>query len=241
MTITRDQVLDTLRAQLANGPADINALAESVGATPKVVRLHLLRMRAAGVVTYETRDMATLAIVGEKRARAPKAAQAKTPPPKTIAEVAEKHSDQPAAPAPVDRWTGAEMRELLDVPHRAVTLVRRALTTPWGPPLLDAIGSLVEESEAVPVARVVAPSAPRIARAPKAKPAPVEEEPRLSTRAPRGPFRVVDADGDVVRTCRTLSAAKAALADDDADHVLDADDQIVARGGVDEDEEDDDG
>lgn len=34
MTITRDQVLVALRAQLAKGTADVNALAESLGATP---------------------------------------------------------------------------------------------------------------------------------------------------------------------------------------------------------------
>lgn len=246
-----------LATRLAAGATfdSARAIAEEIGCSASLAQHTIGKARAAGLITCEPRQLTTLRLtpagrkaLGEQAHAPPKPRRAAQP--KTIAEVADRHVEPPAAPAPVDRWTGAEMRELLDVPHRAVTLVRRALTTPWGPPLLDAIGSLVEESEAVPClhdhpdccapkpARVVAQSAPRIARAPKPKPAPVEEDvPSPSLRAHRGPFRVVDADGDVVRTCKTLAQARLALHDEDADHVLDADDEIVLRGGADDEEE----
>lgn len=226
-TATRFAVLS---AALVEGRtfASVEAIAQLLGTTRSSACNTMNELRTLGFVENEHRRLETLCLTAKGR--------------KAAGLTSASATSAAPAPAPVDRWTGAEMRELLDVPHRAVTLVRRALTTQWGPPLLDAIGSLVEESEAVPVARVVAPSAPRIARAnPKTdRSDDLEVEidddppPRAKPSRPKpdrgGPYRVLDGDEETLGEFRTKAEAIDWLeSDDQADTVLDGNGKVVGR------------
>jgi hypothetical protein len=229
-----------LAAKLAAG--EVFGSAAGIGAAldckGNIAQQAVSAARREGLLAHEPRRLETLQVTAKGRKLAGLGTPDVAPAPaRSVAEVAARHIE---APAHVERWTVAEMRELLDAPRTLVRAVRRALATPWGPALLETIEAMAEEIAPTPPVRVAVTSAARVARA-KPQTAPVEDEPApMRARKMAGPFRVVDAGGDVVRTCRTLSAATAALKSDDADHVLDADGNTVGRAGVD-DEDDEEG
>ena len=223
-----------LAAKLAAGEvfgsaAEIGAALDCKG---NIAQQAVSAARREGLLAHEPRRLETLQVTPKGRKLAGLGTPEATPAPaRSVAEVAARHVE--AAPI-VERWTVAEMRELLDAPRTLVRAVRRALATPWGPALLETIEAMADEIAPAAPVRVAVASAPRVARA---KAALVEEKPAPARKMVAGPFRVIDADGDVVRTCRSLSAATAALKADEADHVLDADDRVVARAGVDDEDE----
>jgi len=226
-TATRFAVLS---AALVEGRtfASVEAIAQLLGTTRSSACNTMNELRTLGFVENEHRRLETLCLTAKGR--------------KAAGLTSASATSAAPAPAPVDRWTGAEMRELLDVPHRAVTLVRRALTTQWGPPLLDAIGSLVEESEAVPVAVQAAPKAAKVKRA--KTPAEEPEEPKRKPGRPKkgtrgeGPYRVLDGDENVLGEFRTRTEATAYLeSEDDADTVQDGNGKTIDRKTGDEEDD----
>ncbi len=193
----------------------------------------IVAARKEGCVTNTYRDISTLALTPYGREVAGLTFPAETAQRSPLAETL---AEMTLPPAPSDRWTGAEMRALLDVPRAAVTLVRRALATPWGPALLDAIASLADEPAPVRVA---------VQRARRAKDDPADDievevdddppprarpgRPKKGTRG-EGPYRVLDADEETLGEFRTRAEAMDWLeSDDQADTVVDGNGKVIGR------------